>query len=115
MNMRNLFASIVFWLLLAQPIVAATFTVTNNADSGLGTLRQAVLDANLNSGVDTIDFAPQVVGTILLTSQIEITDDLTIMGPGAKTLSVVGATRVFRVSAAVSISGLRLAGTVIGM
>src|SRR5512132_1754955 len=35
---------------------AATFTVTNTADSGPGSLRQAILDANANPGLDTIAF-----------------------------------------------------------
>lgn len=36
---------------------AATFTVTNTADSGLGSLTQAILDANANPGPDDIVFA----------------------------------------------------------
>jgi len=35
---------------------ATTFTVTNTADSGPGSLRQAILDANGNPGTDTIAF-----------------------------------------------------------
>src|SRR6267378_3796668 len=35
---------------------AATFTVTNTNDSGAGSLRQAILDANANAGTDTIAF-----------------------------------------------------------
>ncbi len=35
---------------------AATFTVTNTADSGAGSLRQAILDANAAAGADVIDF-----------------------------------------------------------
>src|SRR6266536_2707186 len=35
---------------------AATFTVTNTSDSGPGSLRQAILDANAASGTDTIAF-----------------------------------------------------------
>src|ERR1043166_8289607 len=35
---------------------AATFTVTNSNDSGTGSLRQAILDANNNSGMDSIVF-----------------------------------------------------------
>src|SRR5690349_18151196 len=34
----------------------STFTVTNNQDGGPGSLRQAIEDANQNSGVDTIAF-----------------------------------------------------------
>jgi hypothetical protein len=44
------------WL-LAAPLAAATFTVTNTNDSGAGSLRQAILDANGNAGLDTIVFA----------------------------------------------------------
>ncbi|EMI55521.1 Cadherin domain protein, partial [Rhodopirellula sallentina SM41] len=33
-----------------------TFTVTNTADSGAGSLRQAILDANASVGADTIEF-----------------------------------------------------------
>src|SRR5688572_20672592 len=35
---------------------AATYTVTSTANSGAGTLRQAMLDANANGGLDTINF-----------------------------------------------------------
>src|ERR1700682_849666 len=34
-----------------------TFTVSNTNDSGPGSLRQAILNANANSGLDTIAFA----------------------------------------------------------
>jgi hypothetical protein len=38
-------------------VSAATFTVTNANDSGPGTLRQAIIDANNNDGLDTINFS----------------------------------------------------------
>src|SRR5687767_8640662 len=63
----------------------STFTVLNLADSGEGSLRQAVLDANCPAfpGLDVIMFAPAARGTIGLTSgQLSITDHLTIDGPG---------------------------------
>ena len=41
---------------IAAPLAAATFTVTNTSDSGPGSLRQAILDANANPGLDTIVF-----------------------------------------------------------
>ncbi len=37
--------------------VLATYTVTTTADSGAGSLRQAITDANNNAGADTIVFA----------------------------------------------------------
>ena len=82
----------------APPARAASFTVTNTDDAGPGSLRQAVLAANGSPGADTIDFA--VAGTITLGgSQITITDELTIDGPGASgvTISGNGASRVFQV------------------
>ena len=40
---------------------AATFNVTNTNDSGSGSLRQAILDANAAGGADTIAF--NIVGS----------------------------------------------------
>ncbi len=40
----------------AVPLSAATFTVTNTDDSGPGSLRQAITDANATPGADTIAF-----------------------------------------------------------
>jgi hypothetical protein len=68
---------------------AATYTVTNTNNSGAGSLRQAVLDANANAGADTIAFNIPGAGvhTITPTSQLpDITDAVTIDGytqPGA--------------------------------
>ncbi len=45
---------------------ANTYTVTNTADSGAGSLRQAITDANANPGADVIDFS--VSGTVTLLS-----------------------------------------------
>lgn len=57
---------------------AATYTVINLNDSGAGSLRQAIIDANDNAGTDTITFAPNVTGTIMLGSALPpITDELT--------------------------------------
>jgi len=43
--------------LAGSPLFASTFTVINTNDSGPGSLRQAILDANANPGLDTIAFA----------------------------------------------------------
>lgn len=77
------------------------FTVTNLDDAGDGSLRDAIDEANTMPGPDQIDFAPGVQGTIALTSgELEITDDLTINGPGQGALTVSGnhQSRVFAVS-----------------
>src|SRR5262245_41836428 len=93
---------------LEDRTVPSTFTVRNLADSGPGSLRQAILDANDRPGADTIRFAPAASdGTIALTSgQLSITDDLIIDGPGANALAVSGndASRVFRISSGVSVT-----------
>jgi (2Fe-2S) ferredoxin len=51
---------------------AQTFAVINTNDSGAGSFRQALLDANANAGMDTIIFniAPGGVQTIAVTSEI---------------------------------------------
>jgi uncharacterized repeat protein (TIGR01451 family) len=85
-------------LLAAGPASAATFTVTSLADSGLGTLRQAALDANAAAGADTIVFQAGLTGTITLTSgDIDLTEAVTITGPGAALLTISGndASRIF--------------------
>ncbi|MBN1810731.1 MAG: hypothetical protein JXA14_02735 [Anaerolineae bacterium] len=98
----------------ALPVArASTYTVTNTNASGPGSLRQAILDANANGGHDTVNFAPSVGGTIVLTGTLPpIDDDLTIAGPGPDTLSVSGdnAYRVLEIasSTAVTISGLTI-------
>src|SRR5688572_21969315 len=77
----------------------STFTVTNLLDSGTGSLREAVVAANANPGADAIDFA--TTGTIALTSgELDISDSLTINGPGesALTVSGEGVSRVFAIT-----------------
>ena len=64
----------------SQSEAATTFTVTNAQDSGPGSLRQAILDANANPGGDVINFS---IGsfrqTIVLASVLPvITDPVTI-------------------------------------
>lgn len=61
---------------------ATTFIVTNNNDSGAGSLRQAMLDANANPGSDLITFnAGSGLKTItLVTTLPEILDPVVIDG-----------------------------------
>ena len=89
--------------IMVGPLIAqaATYTVTSLADSGAGSLRQAIADANANPGADTIVLS--VTGAITLTSGVlAITDSLTIQGPGAGRLAVDGngISRVFLTSGA---------------
>jgi predicted outer membrane repeat protein len=89
----------------------STLTVTNNLDSGAGSLRADIAAAK--SG-DTIAFAPSLDGkTITLTSgELAITTGLTIQGPGASQLTVSGnnASQVFEVNSSqpVVLSGLTI-------
>ncbi len=59
------------------PARAATIIVTTGADSGPGSLRQAIADAG--SG-DTITFAPEVTTVTVTSDQLMIATDLTIDG-----------------------------------
>ena len=87
------------------------FIVTNLDDSGDGSLRKAIEDANANMGADTITFS--VTGTNFLSSELPaITGELAIDGPGATSLTINGnnSFRVFLIEsgATVTISGLTI-------
>ena len=78
--------------LLDDRLVLSTLSVVNLNDSGAGSLRQALLQANAAPGADTIQFS--VAGTIQLTSGAlpAISGPVTIDGtsaPGYSTSPVV--------------------------
>jgi hypothetical protein len=99
--MVALAASVLMAVVIAAPAQAAPFSVTNTADSGEGSLRQAISDANASAGEDTINFDPSLSGqTITLGSQLPIADGagLTIDGGSANiTVSGNNAVRVLDV------------------
>src|SRR5947209_5196210 len=77
--------------LAAPSAAAATFTVTNLNDSGAGSLRQAVLDANGAAGADVITFQSGLSGTITLaTGELSLYDSVDIQGPGAAAITISG-------------------------
>ena len=70
-----------------SPARGDTLTVTSTADSGAGSLRQAIADA---APGDTVDLTG-LSGVITLTSgRLSIGKDLTISGPGAAALAIDG-------------------------
>jgi spore coat protein CotF len=77
----------------------SSVVVTTNADSGAGSLRQAIADV---CGGGTITFADSVVSPIKLTSdELLIQKSLTIQGPGTRPMIISGnhARRVIELSA----------------
>ncbi len=87
---------------------ADTIRVTTLSDDGPGSLRAAIASANEYEDVISFD----VTGNILLTKQLTIDHGLTIQGPGADLLYVIGkgASRVFYINttALVDISGISI-------
>ncbi len=93
------------------PAGAATFSVTNLDDSGAGSLRQAILDANNAAGDDTIVFQAGLGGILLTSGRFTITGNLTLNGPGmGLTLNGNNAARIFTVNSGVTatLSALKL-------
>ena len=92
-----------------QSVRAAPYVVTNTNNSGPGSLRQAITDANNNPGADTITFDPNIGGTTIslfglaaednnASGDLDIQDggDLTIQGRG-RNLTVISGMRNDRV------------------
>jgi predicted outer membrane repeat protein len=74
---------------LEARIAPATFVVTSLADSGAGSLREAITKANDAPGADVIVFEKGLTGTIEVTGgEMLITDALQIKGPGAEKLAL---------------------------
>jgi hypothetical protein len=69
---------------------AATYTVTNTNDSGAGSFRQAIADANSNPGADQIDFSIAGAGphTITLNSTLQSVTGETVINGLSQTGSV---------------------------
>ena len=110
---------------LEERLALATYTVSNTNDTGAGSLRQAILDANNTpQAADTIVFdasfygAPRVIDVLNPLPQFSSAAGLTIVGPGSSLLTVrktaVGAGVYRRVFDAFSptlvLSGMTLTG-----
>jgi CSLREA domain-containing protein len=101
-----------------------TILVTNLNDSGAGSLRQAITDANASPDTNAINFQIGLTGTITLlttlpdlSTPLAISTSMAINGPGANQLTVMRSTaggtsdfRIFTIPqfATASISGLTI-------
>jgi predicted outer membrane repeat protein len=99
---------------LSVTIPTGTLTVLNTNDSGAGSLREAILFANVCPDTNTIVFAPSAYGKITLTSgQLPITAPLSILGPGPTNVVISGnkVTTVFYIgpNLNITIAGLTIA------
>ena len=78
-------------------VSSATDIVDNDFSSGQLSLREAVLIANARDGVDTITFDATLNGQTItltddpLTGELQVTESVDIVGPGAAELTISGA------------------------
>src|SRR4051794_25274705 len=87
---------------------AGTLVVTISADTGAGSLR-AIIGAAASG--DVIQFDPSLNGqVILLASELSVTRELKIDGPGADQLAISGGNRIriFSATAPLTLTGLTL-------
>ncbi|MFN2455597.1 MAG: MBG domain-containing protein [Pyrinomonadaceae bacterium] len=106
------------WIEPTASAAPITITVTNTNDSGPGSLKFAIVQANFNPGADTINFdlGPGAHTITLLSALSDIVDDVTITGPGSNLLTLQRSTaagtpdfRIFFINnRSVNISGLTL-------
>jgi parallel beta-helix repeat protein len=93
--------------------------VINTSNSGFGSLREAIQIANGRAGVDAISFhqgifsTPQTIS--LSSSELEITEAVTINGPGQQLLTVIAGneSRIFHITATTGdfiLAGLSITG-----
>jgi hypothetical protein len=101
--MTRLLSAVLFAGLTSALASADPFTVINTNDSGAGSLRQAILDANANPGLDTITFLIPGTGVHKITpldtmtiSDAVVIDGFTQAGSNPNTL-LVGNNAVYKV------------------
>jgi hypothetical protein len=106
-------------ILSGCPTRGATLLVSDAADAAPNSLRTAIAQANLDPPGDVIVFAQNLSVITINFGEMIIHQDITISGPGATNLTIIGASphdRVFEiqknnnVGVTVSISRLRFSG-----
>ncbi len=111
-RLATLAGSVLALAAFATDAFAANFTVTNTNDSGAGSLRQAILNANAAVGADTITFALPGSSVIILTGALPgITDSVSIDGGtlGSVTLDGASTYRAFVISGPITVTISNLA------
>ncbi|HRJ08408.1 MAG TPA: choice-of-anchor Q domain-containing protein, partial [Prosthecobacter sp.] len=77
-------------VVLSPALHAATLTVTTNADSGTGSLRQVLADAAAMAGPDTIVFDPLLAGQTISLTTSSNGSAITINDAGGVTIDATG-------------------------
>ncbi len=101
---RKSLLTITLMTTIFNSVNAATFTVTTTADAGVGSFRQAILDANSLAGIDNIIFSIGTgAQTITLLSSVNVTTPMYIDGttqPGfsGTPLITVGGVSMFNIN-----------------
>jgi len=77
-------------LVAAAPAYALTFTVTTAADTGPGSLRQAIIDSNTGPGLDTISIQPGLVIDMSTFTNQAVTDSVIVTGDASNPPTIIG-------------------------
>lgn len=109
MGTRVVILALLLWSSVAH---AALIQVSNTADTGVGSLRNAIINANTATGTNTI--AINTSGTIMLATPLPALGfNLTVTGPGAGQLTIQGSASpapVLTITGTVQISGVTIRG-----
>src|SRR5688500_10588776 len=101
-------------IFFAASVTAANFSVTNGNDSGAGSLRQALADAEAAAGPDIITIDTTVPITLAGTA-LTVVSEVEIIG-NASVVTAAGLSRVFQINGSetgcVKLTGLTITGGV---
>lgn len=111
MNRSRLALLVVSVFLLTSPLAASTYTVTNTNDSGAGSLRQAIIDANTTAGPNVVAFSigtgPQAITPLTPLPQV---------GADGQPVTIDGSTQPgFAGKPLIEVRGSQIAATVLDL